>query len=271
MYSPTRTTTSLAALAAVAAIGCGSKKDLKGPEQDPVPFFQRGAEFLRNGQPDRAAREFERSLSIDPDIPVVRNYLGLAYFGLGEFERAREQYERVLADDPYFTEAHNNMGVVLGVLGETDVALRHFQVVLADPRYEKKEVAQFNIGRLLLDADRPREALIHLEAALGKSPERHDWRFRYSLALNELARHEDAIEELKAVLAARPDFIDAVLELGLTYYKLGEHEAANGYFRRVIRAVPGTDAARRAQFYLRPAADRSGDEIGAGPGRSGAR
>ncbi|MFK7830380.1 MAG: protein kinase [Congregibacter sp.] len=155
--------------------------------------------------------------------------LGYAYDGLGELEKAKESYllaikrlraqgdEGVVAD---LAHVLNNYGNVLGQQGRDEDALT-FYLESLDIRYrvygestDSVAAQHLNVGRLLLQMQRPQEAIEHLEIAVEVFPDFRDADSIYTrLAQASLARaivltdptpeqHDAAVATLAAISAA---------------------------------------------------------------------
>ena len=68
---------------------------------------------LGEGRYDAAKRELELALEHGGDNPAVRNALGAAQVECGDHARAAEQFRRALTLDPDSAEAHSNLGYLL--------------------------------------------------------------------------------------------------------------------------------------------------------------
>jgi tetratricopeptide (TPR) repeat protein len=133
------------------------------PEKMPSPHFNLGRYLLHHGQKEEALRQFELSLSVNPnyvntlnDLGLVRmeekrwreaekfftralkvrqdavllNNRGLLEMKQGNLREAIPWLQKALAKNPNFVEAHNNLGLVHGQLGQESSAESHFRSAL---------------------------------------------------------------------------------------------------------------------------------------------
>jgi hypothetical protein len=80
-------------------------------------LLNRGSEFLRKGEAERAREHLERALELFPENPAARHLLALSLFQVGHLERALLLYEALLHEFPTNTAAKVNLAVVFLKLG----------------------------------------------------------------------------------------------------------------------------------------------------------
>ena len=89
--------------------------------------------------------------------------------------------------------------------------------------------AHNDIGRLLVDAGRGREALVHLERAIGRMQDSAETSYYYGLCLLETGRRQEGEAQIKRALEINPRFAygDPHLALARSGLEAGRaHEAA---------------------------------------------
>lgn len=67
-----------------------------------------GVEYFRQGDPEKAAFHFERSIDLAPDWWTPYNNLGVIYENRGDLKKARELYEQAIENGNYYL-AHENL------------------------------------------------------------------------------------------------------------------------------------------------------------------
>ncbi len=134
-----------------------------------VLYYTRAIAYERSGQWDLAEADFRKALELEPDQPLVLNYLG---YSLVEQRRnldeALDMIERAVAgqpDDGYITDS---LGWVLYRLSRYDEALPHMlravELAPADP------VINDHLGDVLWMVGRKREAEFQWRRALSLGP-----------------------------------------------------------------------------------------------------
>jgi len=161
---------------------------------DPTVWFLAGSRALADGNPDAACGYWRRSLACGPAhlaaiVPAALPVVGPA--GL---------VERVVPADPEQLAA---AGKLVPAADRAGFASRAADAVAAlDLRTAAGLYAR---AVLLRDAGRPAAAARAYRDALGRAPDRADWRFELAELLFETGDTAAAGEEVRRVLADRPD------------------------------------------------------------------
>lgn len=91
-------------------------------------LYARGMSLERSDQWDRAEADFLHALELEPDQPLVLNYLGYSWVEKGHnLDKAREMIESAVAQRPNDGYIVDSLGWVLYRLGEYKTALRHLE------------------------------------------------------------------------------------------------------------------------------------------------
>lgn len=160
-----------------------------------VLFYQRGIAYERSGRWDEAEADFRRALELEPDQPLVLNYLGYSLVELGrnlaEAEDMIRRAVRQRPDDGYITDS---LAWVLYRLGRFEEAVepmeRAVSLVPFDP------ILNDHLGDILWKVGRRLEARFQWKRALSFGPEEKD----LARILRKLELGLDAVleEEAKA-------------------------------------------------------------------------
>jgi len=99
------------------------------PERRHWPlFYQRGISFERSKQWPRAEADFLKALELEPDHPLVLNYLGYSWVEMGEnFAEAQAMIEKAVEQRPGDGYIIDSLGWVLYRLGDFDGAVGHLE------------------------------------------------------------------------------------------------------------------------------------------------
>jgi tetratricopeptide (TPR) repeat protein len=98
-----------------------------------------GISQLNLGKPEKAIKEFERAIDIDPK--KSGGYLGRANSlnTMGRHNDSLVDYNRALALDPKLANAYANRGIAHAHLGDIDKAIADYEKALAlDPKIDDK-------------------------------------------------------------------------------------------------------------------------------------
>ena len=214
------------------------------------------------GDLDGAIREFQRVVELAPTLAAAHVNLGAVYFEKKDYAAALPPLEKALELDPNLLGAHAMIGAALLAQGYSARAIPHLEKAGADDL----------LGVALLEADRPREALDHLEAALTNRPNDPDLLYYVGQAHAQLSRNaferlqksnpesaraqqmmgealasagnrEGAERHFQAALSARPDLRGVHYAIGELALAAGDYEKAEAEFRTEAKMAPGSAAA----------------------------
>ncbi len=224
--------------------------------QDPgSPFahFVMAAVAWRGGQLDLAEKAFERTLALDPDRPVIRQYYGQLLRDRGRLEESERELRIAAEQAPSFDYMTRvNLAETLIARANTEEAQGILEDVLArEPNHEKARGA---MGRLLLTRGRAREALPYLEGAA----ERGNVDSLLDLAAAYLAASDPvrAAEAAAHALEKSPGHPRALGLLGHALVLQGQRPEGLALLERALAIGP-----RRAEVWqaLAAAFDAAGD------------
>ena len=218
-----------------------------------------GLQAKRSGDVDTAIREFKAATELAPNLAAAFVNLGAAYIEKKDFGKAVPPLEKSLQLQPDLRGAEGMLGAALLAQGYAAAAMP----------YLEKGQANDLLGVALLEMNRDREAVDHLEAALEKRPNDPDLLYylseahvrlakramdRLSEAAPNSARREQMQGETAAAAgnqeAARKYFLAALGKrpglrgvhgaLGESYLAAGDYERAETEFRAEVQVAPGS-------------------------------
>lgn len=133
-------------------------------------LYARGMSLERSRQWDRAEADFLRALELEPDQPLVLNYLGYSWVEMGRnYDRARRMIARAVEQRPNDGYIVDSLGWVLFRLGEYDEAVGYLERAVSlrpgDP------VILDHFGDSLWRVGRRHEAYFQWRRALAFEPE----------------------------------------------------------------------------------------------------
>lgn len=83
------------------------------------------------GDLEGARHLYEKMLTIQPNLAIAHNNLGLTLKALEDFAKATASYQRAIQLQPDYAEAHQNLGVVLLKQGKIGESLQAFRRAIA--------------------------------------------------------------------------------------------------------------------------------------------
>ncbi|HVT93423.1 MAG TPA: tetratricopeptide repeat protein [Bryobacteraceae bacterium] len=225
---------SLAEYTEGARYGTPSAADLQAVAADYV---------LLKDYPD-ADKWFSKALEWKPDDALGWYYLGRTKYNENRFEEAIAAFEHCLKLDPKNIKAEDNLGLSLEGLNRTDEAMAAYRQAIA---WQTGAAIQdsgplLDLGSLLVDAGRSREAIGHLLQAEGISP--GDYRIHRALgkAYSHANELDKARAELERAAALAPENAPVHFMLAQVYRKQGLHDKARIEDQRYT-SLAGPDAA----------------------------
>jgi tetratricopeptide (TPR) repeat protein len=153
-----------------------------------------------------ALGDLQKAVELNPNLPDVYSYYGLALLSTGDQAGARKAFERELERNPNNFDANLRMGVILRQDNDNETAARYLRHAL--------QIRPGDLG------------------------------VRYQIAAMELSEGQvkQAIHDLESILKEAPQFTEAHVSLATAYYR--EKRKADGDRERAV--VAKLNAARQA-------------------------
>jgi arylsulfatase A-like enzyme/tetratricopeptide (TPR) repeat protein len=209
---------------------------------NPFAHFVMAAVAYRGGRLPLAEKAFARSLELDPDRPVIRQYYGALLRDMGRIDDSERELRIAVAQanaDDFVTQV--NLAETLIRSGKAEEAERIVNAILAkEPQHTKARGA---LGHILVARGRLQEAVPHLErAAEGRDPEPLIELAQVYLALEQPTK---ALDTAKRALDRSPGHPWAMSVAGHALVREGRREEGLALLRRALALGP-----RRAEVWL---------------------
>jgi tetratricopeptide (TPR) repeat protein len=78
-------------------------------EERALEYRLKGVQLAQNGELDKAAQYFKKSIQVEPSYPAPYNDLGITLERLGKDVEAEKAYQNALKADQYYAPAHSNL------------------------------------------------------------------------------------------------------------------------------------------------------------------
>jgi Tfp pilus assembly protein PilF len=121
--------------------------DDSAPARTARHLFQRAFQLQRQGDLADAIRLYRESLAHFPSAEA-HTFLGWTYAMLRRYPAAIEECQAAIALDPNYGNPYNDIGAYLIELERWAAAIPWLEKAIAAPRYENREFAHFNLGRV---------------------------------------------------------------------------------------------------------------------------
>ena len=229
----------------LALAGCGDwQQYFNVPGQG---HYDRGKEFLRDGELDAALDELTRAARIDPKNADVRTALGDVYRKKGDFTKASRSYRAACKSDPYSFRPHYNLGVTYQAMANLARSLKKAQQFLrkAVQIYIRSVAikpdsfdANLNLGACYFQLGKTSLAERQTLEALKINPHSAKANNNLAIMLEVQGKLEEAILAYKASIEAKPDQPGIMMNLGAIYLRLGRVKSALATYRSAARLSP---------------------------------
>jgi Flp pilus assembly protein TadD len=101
------------------------------PEGDVYEWFQRGVQFLRDGNPAAAATLLNHAAAAEPGSRSILEALARAQYDAGRYQEAVISFTALTAVSPTDDYAHFGLGLSASRAGELRLAVEHLALAVA--------------------------------------------------------------------------------------------------------------------------------------------
>jgi len=219
------------------------RRDAKPEAQGAYILAQHHFQLRTRKDNDRAIELYRQALEQDPKFTLAQIGLSYAYLNQYIFDgRALEDIARdvgPLLDDvarraPDLPELHAARGALLGDQGHYSAALTSLEKALKlNPNLFR---AMLDMGRLQLNAGKPRDALLFYDKAVERDPLSAELRATRCFVITDLGRFADAARDCDRARSLDPDSYWARTASSLLEQARGRPREALGYARLILRS-----------------------------------
>jgi type IV pilus assembly protein PilF len=220
-------------------------------KEQALVHMRMGDSLLQERRPTQALSELIKAVDLDPNNPLIRNMLGVAYLEKGMFGPATIQFQKALTLDPGYMEVHNNLGSALLKNGRVEESIKEFNLALNHPLYSTPHFALFNLGQAYSALKEYGNAQEYYREAIEISPGYSLAYHGLGLALKATKQPVEASEALKKAIEHAPTFSQAHFDLGEVLLELNQPSLARLAFLEVIRLGPDSALGKKAQKRLK--------------------
>lgn len=233
--------------------GTGSQEDINASRAG----RNVGQAYLVQGNFTAALKELLQAEALNPNDPVLQNYLGLAYRGKERPDLAIPHFNKALELMPSYASARNNLGETYLALKAWDKAIAVFQTLSKDMLYATPHFADLNLGWAYFNIRDFAAAEKHYQKTLSFYQTGIPKDINYVKALRGLGRcaqiqgdWNGAKNYYQKGLALAPDFVPLYLDMGRLWKAAGQLAKARESFARVTALAPDSDLGRQAEAEL---------------------
>jgi tetratricopeptide (TPR) repeat protein len=170
-----------------------------------------------------ADRLLTRSVAKNPSDAEAWYYLGRTKYNEDRFEEAVHAFQKCLAVEPRHVKAQDNLGLSYAALGRAEEAIAAYEAAIdwQTTSGNQNPGPFLNLGTLLLEQNRPREAVSHLQRAVELAPTEsrgHEQLGKTYLQLDDVSR---GLSELETAVQLDPESAPLHYMLGHAYRRAG--------------------------------------------------
>lgn len=188
-----------------------------------------------------------KSLGWNPNDSEGWYYLGRIKYNSNRFDEAIAAFQKCLVLDPGNVKAEDNLGLSYEGQGNAEAALEAYRKAIEwQARVSAKNPGPWiNAGSLLVEKDRPAEAIPMLVAAIEIAPDEFKAHQQLGKAYERLEQLPQAQLELERAVALSPENAPLHFVLGQIYRRQGLNDKANVEFKRCA-ALNGSHSTKDA-------------------------
>ncbi|MBI4330094.1 MAG: fused MFS/spermidine synthase [Chloroflexi bacterium] len=192
---------------------------------------------------DRAAREWEASLAINPLYPIARESYSEALEALGDYawrsgDTAKASYDFTRAAEltPERASPRVNLGLLALATDQAPLAIIHLSEALGkDP---SDSWVSYNLGNAYSQIGENQKAWESYTKAIVADPSNAQAYANRGSVTNRMGRMEEALNDYAMALNISPGFAGALIGRGLMYYDQRNYAQALIDFSRAVRLEP---------------------------------
>lgn len=214
--------------------------------------FQIGTGYLSNGQYPQAMSELLKAHELDATNPLILNNLGLAYYVRGKYKIAEENFRAAVQQDPKFSDAKNNLGRVLIDENRPSEALKVLHEVEVDLTYQFQEKTLSNLGMAYFALGEYTKAEDYLSRSLIMRRQSCTTADYYGRTLLEMKRLQQSAQVLdQAIEYCRTEHFEEPLYFSaMSYFSLGEKEKSRARLEELLKDYPKSKYVAKAKGML---------------------
>jgi len=193
-----------------------------------------GLDYVLLNDYANAIKWLEKAVELEPKNKDAWYYLGRAYYSRSLLRDSRKAFLTVLDLDPRDVRAENNLGLVLESEAKPDEAMEAYRKAMEwqAGSAHRSEQPYLNLGGILLELDRTREAIAPLEKAVELGPDNGSCHLKLGTAYLRANRLLEAQRELEKAKRLEPENAAIHYQLARVYKQTNQMDKAKIEFQR---------------------------------------
>ena len=198
-------------------------------------YYNQGVLMLKIGKLAEAHVSLERALTLNPKNAAIHGQMAQIYLQKGEYPEAIDYLQKRLIAQPDHIDSWHYLGMAHFSLNQFEDAVHCFEKVLQLTHRHPECYEHLAIAYLKLDDKE--KALTYFFRQLEIQPTANAY-YNIGVLLIEKGRHRDAIEYLRQAVALEPLHLPAHLNLGVLYLKSQQQEDALTHYQQAAAIKP---------------------------------
>jgi tetratricopeptide (TPR) repeat protein len=199
-------------------------------------YYNRGVAYDNKEQHDRAIKDYDKAITLNPKYAEVYNNRGIAYTKKGKADRAIVDFDKAIALNSKFANAFYHRGIAYDDKGEYDRAVPDYvRAAALDPQYAEAYLFHFSDyfkmgqnGRSSMTDYTPLD--IYPGAAGGY--------YNRGIAYKEKGQYDRAIKNFDKAITLNPKYEPSYFNRGISYEKLGKLRQAKLNYQKTLELLP---------------------------------
>ena len=212
-------------------------------------FYRRGNAYNEQGDHDRAIKDYDEALRLNPKHANAFSNRGVAYGHKGEYDLAIQSYDEAIRLDPSHADAFSNRGVAYGRKGDYDRAIQSYdEAIRLNPNHANALFDRGNAYRRKKDYDR---AIDNYNEALRLNPKHANAFSNRGVAYGHKGEHDLAIQSYDEAIRLNPRHLNALYNRGNAYTRKGDYDRAAQDYDQVLQLNPKHANAYSSRGFVR--------------------
>ena len=188
--------------------------------------------LITNSKNKEALVEVNKLIKDFPDEPSLFNLRGACHQSTGELKKALKDFQESVTLNPQYAAAHYNLGVTFHQLGENNSAIKNYKRAI-EIKHNYPD-AHNNLGNIYLNLRMLDAALDHFEWAVALNPEYAEAHNNLGIVFMELGQYEKCIKSCERAVSLKADYALPHNNLGIAFQSLGLIDSAVKSYENAI-------------------------------------
>ena len=199
-------------------------------------YVNRGITKYQLGQKQAAITDYNRAISINSNLAESYYNRGIVKYELGQKQAAIADYDRAIFTNPNYTDAYYNRGIIKYELGQKEAAINDFnRAIFINPNYAQ---AYYNRGNVKYELGQKQAAIDDFNRVIAINPNDALAYINRGNVKSELGQKQAAINDYNLAITINPNDAKAYSNRGLVKFELGQQQAAIADYNRAIAINP---------------------------------